>query len=135
MHDSESSPANPQLGGLMAGVGVFHDEWGLGPIRQDGELYPYVSGSPDLPGRDKITHEIESMLVWHRHNDRVIWAVKTTRGRIIVVMQQQHDADRTRVGGQIELTNAPFKDTAIKILGEDILDLRALRDIIGATGA
>lgn len=109
--------------------------YGIGPIRAEGDLSPYTSGEFDLPEKDRITHQVEAMLVWHQHYDRVVWALRTREGRVIVVMQERHEADPDRVGGQIELINAPFRDTAIrdtaiKGLREDIEDFAGLVQII-----
>lgn len=89
------------------------------PIRQKDDLSPYVSGSPGMDDQDYVTHEVREMLAWVEHNgDKVTWAIRTKEGRIIIVMQQRHDAYRDRVGGQVELTNSPFPSTATLSLAE-----------------
>lgn len=92
-------------------------------IRLEGDLSPYTSGTPDLEPRDRVTHEVREMLAYVLHYDRVLWAIRTREGRVIVVMQQRSEADREMAGGQIEIINAPFRDTAIKGLEEDVAGL------------
>lgn len=113
-----------------SGLGPSINGWGFGPIRECDDLSPYTSGPWDLPDKDRITHEPVQMISWVEHWDRVVWAIKTREGRVIVVMQQRHEADRTRVGGQVEIINAPFRDTAVKGLGEDVEVLEHIRHII-----
>ena len=107
---------------------LFEDSqvWGTGPIREEGDLSPYTSGPPDLPPEDRVTHQVETMIMHVAHWDRVVWAIKTTEGRIIAVMQQRHDADQSRVGGEVEIINAPFREIAVKGLEEDIINLQYL---------
>lgn len=136
MHDHEDdqdiAETHPRLWAFMNDDGGLEfiesnvKAWGLGPIRLKDDLSPYVSGSPDLPPKDKVTHEVREMLLWGEHYDRVFWMIRTTQGRIIVAMQQRHEADPTRVGGEVELINAPFRDTAVKGLHEEILAFCAL---------
>jgi hypothetical protein len=92
-------------------------------IRLEGDLSPYTSGTPDLEPRDRVTHEVREMLAYVRHYDRVLWAIRTRMGRVIVVMQQASEVDREMVGGQVEIINAPFRDTAVKGLEEGIAGL------------
>lgn len=103
----------------------------IGELRRKDDLYPYASGRGD----ELIIHTVERMVFHHVKMDRALWAIETTQGRIIVAMQQFEvllwgHFDNTKLTGEIELHNAPFRDTAIKGVGEDILDLRALRDAL-----
>lgn len=104
----------------------------LEPVRLEGELHPYVSGVQGDDPMYHVVHEIESMITWLEHYDRVLWAVKTTKGRIIVVMQQRHEDSELRgfAAGEVEIINAPFRDTATKGLREEIIMLRAALDAV-----
>lgn len=95
-------------------------------MRKQGDLSPYTSGGLYLRKDWQITHQVESMFTHLTHYDRVMWGIKTTEGRVIVVMQQAHDEYPGRVGGEIELINAPFKDVAVKGVGEEVVMMRAL---------
>ena len=126
VEDIDDDRPTPKLDALVnEQTDLFQDPdttrfWGSGQIRERDDLSPYISGPADLPPNERITHQVEKMLGYAVHWDRVMWAIKTTRGRIIVVMQQRHDADPNRVGHEIELINAPFRETAVKVLRQDI---------------
>lgn len=132
VEDIDDDRPTPRLDALVnERTGLFQEEdtvrfWGFGQIREEGDLSPYISGEPDLPPKERITHQVESMITHVMHWDRVLWAIKTREGRIIVVMQQRHEADQNRVGGQVEIINAPFRDTALKGLEEVIIGFQYL---------
>lgn len=119
------------------GDGLFEESdtiklWGTGQIREIDDLSPYISGPPDLPPNERVTHQVEKMIGYAVHWDRVMWAIKTTQGRIIVVMQQRHEADQNRVGNEVEIINAPFRDTAVKGLEEDAVMVQYILGLVRA---
>src|SRR5690242_2902509 len=106
------------------------ESFGIGPIRERNDFSDYMSGPADLPDRERKTHRVREMLGYVEHYDRVTWAVRTMEGRVIVVMQQRHEADPTQVSGQVELINAPFRDTALKGLEEIVAGFRYLDSMV-----
>lgn len=103
---------------------------GIGPIRKKDDFSDYVSGSFDLPDSEKVTHQVRQMLGYVEHYDRVTWAIRTARGRVIVVMQQRHEADPERAAGQVELINSPFREGALKGMEEIVAGFHYLDQMI-----
>jgi hypothetical protein len=106
----------------------------LEPIRKLDELHDYTSCRYDEPAF-QVTYQIREMLAWVTHHDRVMWAVRTKDGRVIVVMQQRHDGNRAKVATEIELINAPFPSSAVVGLREEVEMFQYVLDIVAKTGS
>jgi len=105
----------------------------IGRLRRSDEVYPYASGRDE----DLRVHNVKAMLFYQIHFDRALWALKTTQGRIIVVMQQYITTGPSygNLIGEVELINAPFPSSAVVGLKEDILDLRGLVEVLSNTSS
>jgi hypothetical protein len=98
----------------------------LPAIRVEGDLSLYTSGVTELDPAYQRLHEVEEMLFWHSYGTRVIWAIRTTKGRVIVVHQERSDSFSGRAAGEVEIANSPGPTSAASYLDGLRIDLESL---------